>query len=186
MLRLITRYLRRCTVSGAHAASPLAPPADAALFMARTPSHAPDLPGRPALELVLTDEPSLCDAAVISNALDRFNTDITGIDDRRPLAVLVRAPGTRRVLGGLTGRTSLGLLFIDLFHLPPELRGSGLGSEILRRAEEEGRARGCRAAVLYTISFQAPGFYERNGWRRMGEVPCAPAGTSRVFMTKEL
>ncbi|MGK4579186.1 GNAT family N-acetyltransferase [Kitasatospora sp. HPMI-4] len=186
MLRLIKQYLRHCTVPGAHAASPLAPVATAALAMARTPSHAPDLPGRPAPELVLTDAPRPADTAVISNALDRFNIDITGIDDRRPLAVLVRAPGTRRILGGLTGRTSLGLLFIDLFHLPPELRGSGLGSEILRRAEEEGRARGCRAAVLYTISFQAPGFYERNGWRRMGEVPCVPTGTSRVFMTKEL
>ncbi|MEW1654294.1 GNAT family N-acetyltransferase [Streptomyces sp. NPDC093707] len=186
MVRLITRYLRRCTVPGAHAASPLAPLADAALAMARTPSPAPDLPSRPAPELVLTDAPGPSATAVISDALDRFNTDITGIDDRLPLAVLVRAPGTRRILGGLTGRTSLGLLFIDLFHLPPELRGSGLGSAILRRAEEEGRARGCRSAVLYTISFQAPGFYERNGWRRMGEVPCMPAGTSRVFMTKEL
>ncbi|MFE3647423.1 GNAT family N-acetyltransferase [Streptomyces sp. NPDC057579] len=186
MKRLITQYLRRCTVPGAHAASPLAPPADTALAMARTPSHTPDLPSRPAPELVLTDAPRPCDTAAISNALDRFNTDITGIDDRRPLAVLVRDPGTRRILGGLTGRTSLGLLFIDLFHLPPELRGSGLGSKILHRAEEEGRARGCQAAALYTISFQAPGFYERNGWRRIGEVPCAPAGTSRVFMTKEL
>jgi hypothetical protein len=40
--------------------------------------------------------------------------------------------------------------------------------------------------VLYTISFQAPRFYERLGWRIFGEVPCDPPGTSRVFMTKQL
>ncbi|MFG2225242.1 GNAT family N-acetyltransferase [Streptomyces sp. NPDC048644] len=57
----------------------------------------------------------------------------------------------------MTGRTSLGLLFVDLFHLPPALRGAGVGREILRQAEEEGRRRGCRAGVLYAISFQAPG-----------------------------
>jgi hypothetical protein len=30
------------------------------------------------------------------------------------------------------------------------------------------------------------GFYERNGWRRFGEIPCDPPGTSRIFMTNEL
>ncbi len=137
-------------------------------------------------DIVVTDTPQDADVALISDALDRFNVDTTGIDDRRPLAVLVRDPATREVIGGLTGRTSLGLLFIDLFHLPPRLRGRGLGSEILRRAEDEARTRGCRAAVLYTISFQAPDFYRKHGWQRLGEVPCDPPGTSRVFLTKEL
>ncbi|WP_279583319.1 GNAT family N-acetyltransferase [Fodinicola feengrottensis] len=110
----------------------------------------------------------------------------TGIDDRRPLAVLARDPESKRVVGGLSGRTSLGLLFVDLFYLPAGLRGAGLGSEILRQAEEEARRRGCRAGVLYTISFQAPAFYVARGWRVFGEVPCDPPGTSRVFLTKEL
>jgi GNAT superfamily N-acetyltransferase len=142
-------------------------------------------PERPA-ELLVTDAPEAADLAHVSEALDRFNIDRTGIDDRRPLAVLVRDPKTRQMMGGLTGRTSLGLFFVDLFFLPPALRGRGLGSEVLRRAEQEARARGCRTAVLYTISFQAPDFYRRHGWQQLGEVPCDPAGTSRVFMTKEL
>ncbi len=36
------------------------------------------------------------------------------------------------------------------------------------------------------ISVQAPAFHEKFGWRRFGEVPCDPPGTSRVFMTKTL
>ncbi|QMU77289.1 GNAT family N-acetyltransferase [Streptacidiphilus sp. PB12-B1b] len=141
---------------------------------------------RPGIGLTVTDAPMPTDVSLISDALDRFNVDTTAVDDRRPLAVLVRDSPTGQVVGGLTGRTSLGLFFLDLFFLPPELRRGGLGSEILRRAEDEARARGCRTAVLYTISFQAPGFYEKHGWRRLGEVPCDPAGTSRVFMTKDL
>ncbi|WP_316529550.1 GNAT family N-acetyltransferase [Kitasatospora brasiliensis] len=143
-------------------------------------------PPGPGRELVVTDAPTPADIAVISDALDRFNTEHTGVADRRRLAVLVRDPGTGQVVGGLTGRTSLGLFFLDLFHLPPRLRGGGLGAEVLRQAENEARARGCRTAVLYTITFQAPGFYEKQGWRRLGEVPCDPPGSSRVFMTKEL
>ncbi|MDH6118415.1 GNAT family N-acetyltransferase [Kitasatospora sp. GAS204B] len=126
------------------------------------------------------------DLAMISNALDTFNLEATGVFDRRPLAVLVKDPQTGAVLGGLTGRTSLGLLFVDLFHLPAELRGRGIGSEVLRLAEEEGRRRGCRGAVLYTITFQAPEFYQRHGWEVFGEMPCDPPGASRVFMRKNL
>ncbi|MEV7940542.1 GNAT family N-acetyltransferase [Kitasatospora sp. NPDC088264] len=140
----------------------------------------------PGIGLTVTDAPKPADVSLISDALDRFNTDSTAVDDRRPLAVLVRDCVTSQVIGGLTGRTSLGLFFLDLFFLPAELRHGGLGSEILRRAESEARARGCRTAVLYTISFQAPGFYAKHGWRRLGEVPCDPPGTSRVFMTKDL
>lgn len=136
--------------------------------------------------MLLTDAPRPRDIAAISDALDRFNTDATGIDDRRPLAVLVRDPESGEVIGGLSGRTSLGLFFVDLFFLPPALRGQGLGAEILRRAEEEARARGCRTAVLYTISFQAPDFYRKQGWTVFGEVPCDPPGTSRVFLSKNL
>ncbi|MCX4850270.1 GNAT family N-acetyltransferase [Streptomyces sp. NBC_00893] len=140
----------------------------------------------PRTELVVTDSPTPEDIAVISGALDRFNIERTGIDDRTPLAVLIRDPETHQVIGGLTGRTSLGLFFVDLFFLPPGLRGSGLGGEILRQAEKEARARGCRAAVLYTITFQAPCFYRKQGWRLLGEVPCDPPGAGRIFMTKEL
>ncbi|MEU9095647.1 GNAT family N-acetyltransferase [Streptomyces sp. NPDC087901] len=147
-----------------------------------TASHRP----WPHSDLAVIDAPTPADVAVISDALDRFNTEHTAVADRRPLAVLVRDPATRQVVGGLTGRTSLGLFFLDLFYLPAQLRGTGLGTEILARAENEAHARGCRTAVLYTITFQAPGFYEKHGWKRLGEVPCDPPGTSRVFMTKEL
>ena len=123
--------------------------------------------------------------ALLSEGLDRFNIDTTGIDDKRPLTVRVTDPATGEV-GGITGRTSLGVLFIDLFYLPPALRGSGIGSTLLARAEEEGRRRGCHTGVLYTISFQAPGFYTRHGWSTFGEIASEPPGTRRVFMTKRL
>ena len=123
---------------------------------------------------------------VMSHGLEQFNDEVTGYSDRHPLAVIVKDPQTEAILGGATGRSSLGLLFLDLFYLPKALRRSGLGTQILERFEAEGRRRGCRSAVLYTISFQAPKFYERNGWRIFGEIPCDPPGTSRVFMTKAL
>jgi len=137
-------------------------------------------------ELILTDNPDNEACELIDRGLGDYNADYAGYWDPRPLAVLVRDPVSGRVVGGMLGRTSLGLLFIDLVFLPESLRGRQIGTRMLQIAEEEALRRGCRRAVLYTISFQAPGFYERHGWREFGRVPCDPPGTSRVYMTKEL
>jgi GNAT superfamily N-acetyltransferase len=138
------------------------------------------------IDIVVTSAPSPDVVAKISNDLDLFNVAATHMADRVPLAVLAVDSGAGVVHGGITGRTSLGMLFIDLFFLPDMLRGTGVGTRILAAAEDEARRRGCKSAVLYTISFQAPGFYTRNGWKIFGEVPCDPPGTSRVFLSKDL
>jgi GNAT superfamily N-acetyltransferase len=136
--------------------------------------------------VTLTDAPDRRAEAVIGEGLRRYNIEQSGVDDSRPLAVVVSDPSTGEPIGGILGRTSRGVLFVDLVFLPAALRGGGLGSRILQMAEDEGRRRGCGVAVLYTSSFQAPGFYERHGWRRFGEIPSQPPGTSRIYFTKLL
>jgi GNAT superfamily N-acetyltransferase len=123
---------------------------------------------------------------IISQGLNTYNDAIVGYADRMPLSVIVRDSDSGEILGGIVGRSSLGLMFLDNVYLPESLRGQDIGTRMLAMAEDEGRRRGCKAGVLYTISFQAPRFYERLGWRVFGEVPCDPPGTSRVFLTKEL
>ena len=136
--------------------------------------------------ITVTDAPSADARALIGAALDEHNHEQAGYSDQRPLSVLVCDPHTGAVLGGLTGRTSLGLAFFDLVHLPTSLRGQGYGTRILHEAEAEARRRGCRAAFLFTITFQAPGFYARHGWEEFGRIECDPPGTARVFFRKNL
>lgn len=121
----------------------------------------------------------------VAGGLNDFNDAVTGISDRQPVAIMV-CDNKGKPLGGMIGRSSLGLLFLDLFYLPAALRGKGLGSRLLARFEQIGRERGCQSAVLYTISFQAPAFYARHGWQNFGEIACSPPGTRRIFMSKAL
>ena len=137
-------------------------------------------------ELIVTDAPDDDAYATIADGLNAFNDATTGFTDRQTLAVLIKDPATRAVIGGLFGRTSLGLLFIDLVFLPEALRGGGVGRRVIALAEQEALRRGCVASVLYTISLQAPEFYAKLGYREFGRVACQPPGTSRVFMTKPL
>ncbi|MFB3305026.1 GNAT family N-acetyltransferase [Pseudomonas sp. AMR01] len=134
----------------------------------------------------VSDQPNAEAERILGDGLAAFNEAVTGYNDRRLLTVLIRDPVTQEILGGITGKTTLGMAFLDLFHLPEALRGSGLGSQLLHAFEDEARRRGCANAVLYTLSFQAPGFYEKHGWVRFGEVPCEPEGSSRVFLSKRL
>ncbi|MGA8552622.1 MAG: GNAT family N-acetyltransferase [Stellaceae bacterium] len=137
-------------------------------------------------KLTVTDAPGDAAEAAIRDGLSAYNFDKAGYRDHRPLAILVRDPETGEPVGGLLGRTSFGLLYVDRFFLPESLRRQGLGSRIISAAEEEGIRRGCSRAVLTTLSFQAPGFYQRQGWHVLGKIECDPPGHTRFLMTKTL
>ena len=142
----------------------------------------------------MTDEPAIALAterdpqadAIVTGGLADYNRETFGRVDTRTLDILVRNPDTGEIVGGLLGRSSLGLFFLDLFYLPKQLRGGGLGSRLIAQAEEEARRRGCTAAFVYTVTFQAPGFYEKHGYRRFGEIACPPDGATRIFLSKPL
>jgi GNAT superfamily N-acetyltransferase len=136
--------------------------------------------------LLLTDAPSIEAQAVIGGGLGDYNAGQAGYRDARSLAVLVCDPDTQQEIGGLLGRTSMGLLFIDRFFLPESLRKHGIGTRVIRTAEAEAVRRGCSRAVLFTVTFQAPGFYERQGYQVLGRIECVPPGHTRICMTKKL
>ncbi len=135
--------------------------------------------------LTLTDTPDPRLESVLEDGLAAYNADKAGRRDWRALAVSAHDPDSGELVGGLLGRTSLGLFFLDLFYLPERMRGGGTGSAMLRMAEAEAARRGCRAATLVTVNFQAPEFYARQGWEEFGRIACIP-GVERIFMRKNL
>ena len=136
--------------------------------------------------LTLTDEPSREAERIIDGGLAEYNAQRAGYLDARPLAVLITDRTNGIVVGGLLGRTTLGLLFVDLMFVPDSLRGRNLGSRILDTAEQEAIRRGCSAVALFTIIFQAPEFYGKRGYQEVGRIECDPPGHTRICMTKRL
>jgi GNAT superfamily N-acetyltransferase len=114
-----------------------------------------------------------------------YNEARTGRNDSRPL-ILAVDDAQGEVIGGLWGRTAYDWLFIELLFVPESLRGRGLGTDLMQRAEREAVARGCHSAWLDTFEFQARGFYERFGYVCFGELRDYPTGSARYFMRKAL
>jgi GNAT superfamily N-acetyltransferase len=67
-----------------------------------------------------------------------------------------------------------------------DMRGRGVGGELLDRAEAIARARGCTDAYTDTFDFQAPGFWIRHGYEEFGRLEGMPPGHSRVWFRKKL
>lgn len=133
----------------------------------------------------LKQNPTLSDRALILQPLLAFNEQVVGPYRHRDVAVLVsNADG--EVVGGLWGRTGWDHLFVELFYLPEEFRGRGIGRRIIEIAEAEAVRRGCGWSWLDTYDFQAPEFYEKLGYRQFGEMPDHPQGHRRIFFRKWL
>ena len=58
--------------------------------------------------------------------------------------------------------------------------------EPLAMAEEEGRRRGCTRIALTTLSVEAPGFYQKQGYDIAATIDCDPPGLTRYYMMKRL
>ena len=138
------------------------------------------------VSFTLTDVADEKARAVIHSRLDLYNDERTGVSDVTPLDVHILDEATGEVVGGLVGRTSLGVLFVDYFFVPESLRRQGHGRRVLAMAEAEAFRRGCAKSVLFTMLIHAPTFYESAGYEVFGRVESLPAGNARLFMKKDL
>jgi GNAT superfamily N-acetyltransferase len=139
---------------------------------------------RPAV--VVPDQPSEADRAAIVAALVAYNDKAAGTESAEPLAVLMQDPATGKTVGGLWGRSIYDWLYVELFVVPEAFRGRGLGSMILKQAEDIALARGCVGVWLNTYEFQAPDFYTKQGYELFGSIDDHPLGQYRLFFKKYL
>ena len=132
----------------------------------------------------ITSQPAPGFVDWVSDRLYEFNVEATGMDDGEWLVASIERDG--RTIAGLSGHTWGGCCEVENVWVEATARGQGLGRALLGAAESEARRRGCTQIVLSTHSFQAPGFYEKLGFRRIGAVPNRPRGHQNLIYLKVL
>ncbi|MCW5731955.1 MAG: GNAT family N-acetyltransferase [Alphaproteobacteria bacterium] len=138
------------------------------------------------LEIVLETPPDPEDQRLIVEGLIAFNRAMVPPMPYTPMTFMVREPSGRK-LGGIDGWISFGWMFVKNFWLPEDLRGHGLGRQLMAAAEREARRQGCVGIHLDTFDFQARGFYEKLGFEVFAELAdFPPPGHRRFFLKKML
>ncbi|GAA2450660.1 GNAT family N-acetyltransferase [Streptomyces lavendulocolor] len=125
-------------------------------------------------------------SARLDKELTAFNRAATGACDEAELSVRATDDATGEITGGLTGWTWGGLAGVSMVWVRDDRRGTGLGTELMRAAEEEARRRGCDHVIVSSFSFQAPAFYRRLGYVETGRSEGIPGGNVDVHFYKPL
>lgn len=134
---------------------------------------------------VATGEEGVPLRAAILEGLLQYNERFLGPRFSAPLVVAVRDEAGH-VVGGAVGGVHYDRLAVDLLWVDEAHRGRGLGSEILRAIEEEGRKRGATRCFLDTFTFQAAPFYEKLGYVEVARIEGYFGEYDRIYYRKTL
>ena len=137
------------------------------------------------VKLLLDTNPKQADLDAVVKGLTEFNAAKAGDLGHSKFAVFLR-DDSGSVVGGLKASIEFKWLHVEILWLSDSLRGGGWGSKLLAAAEAHGRKSGCVNAWLDTFSFQAPGFYRKQGYTEYGSLKDFPPGHTRYFFVKKL
>jgi ribosomal protein S18 acetylase RimI-like enzyme len=116
--------------------------------------------------------------------LDEFNHSVLGGYDYARLAVVVRNEDGD-VIGGLCGDLLWDWLHVQCLWVDDGLRDRGVGTKLVRMAEDAAISKGIDNIHLETTSFQALDFYLKNGYEIFGQLEGKPAGHTWYYLKKE-
>jgi len=125
------------------------------------------------------------DVEEIFDHLKEYNLSKLECSEIVPLGIFKEDKDGKK-LAGLIGETFGNWLFIKYLWVSSELRGNGIGSEVLQAAENEAKLRGVRYVFVDTFDFQAPEFYLKHGYKQVFELSEYPKTGKRHYYTKEL
>ena len=124
---------------------------------------------------------------IITDFLNQYNQErAVSFEDEINEDVEIVIYDGEKIIGGIVGRSLWGTLEIKRLAVHPDYRNRGIGSKLISAAETEAKKRKCSYLSLNTFSYQAPEFYEKLGFIKVGTEEDFPRGFSRFFYQKKI
>ena len=124
----------------------------------------------------------------LGEGLERFNLDQTRGEFSQPgieINQLIKDPDGK-VVGGVNASTMYRVMHLEVLWVADEYRKYGLASQLVLGAEQIGAQHGCLSTQTMSFSFQAPGFYQKLGYKVLGIYTGYPFGISEYVLNKRL
>lgn len=136
------------------------------------------------MKIIVSDNPAAADEAFVINSLWQHNAKTTPVDIH-PLS-LIQRDEYNDIIAGLVAKTWWGALEIQYLWVSAALRGQGVGRDLIQKAEQEAKRRGCHMAYVDTFDFQAKGFYEKSGYSAYGMLGDYAHKHTRYYLAKNI
>ena len=124
-------------------------------------------------------------AQEIGNLIRSYNRSKREAAESEPLNIYVE-DDSGELMAGLVGETFGNWLEIEYLFVKEDIRGQGIGSQLLQQAESEAKKRNCRFAFVNTYQFQAPAFYQKYGYKEVFTLKDYPYTGQRHYYQKDL
>ncbi|NTS76778.1 GNAT family N-acetyltransferase [Catenovulum sp. SM1970] len=121
----------------------------------------------------------------LKKGLNGFNEQTTGELKREQIASFIEDE-QGQVHGGILAEINWGWVYVQGIWISDNLRLQGWGSKLLLAIETDAKAKGIKNIRLETTSFQALGFYLKQGFEVFGELADMPPGHTSYFLKKAL
>ena len=122
---------------------------------------------------------------IIGDLIRSYNRSKREVAESEPLNLYVEDE-YGEIMAGLVAETFGNWLEIEYLFVKEDLRGQGIGSQLLHQAESEAKKRNCRFAFVNTFQFQAPAFYQKQGYKEVFTLKDYPYIGQRHYYQKGL
>ena len=122
---------------------------------------------------------------IIGDLIRSYNRSKREAAESEPLNIYVE-DDSGELMAGLVGETFGNWLEIEYLFVKEDIRGQGIGSQLLQQAESEAKKGNCRFAFVNTYQFQAPAFYQKYGYKEVFTLKDYPYTGQRHYYQKDL
>ena len=122
---------------------------------------------------------------ILGDLIRSYNRSKREVAESEPLNLYVEDEHGE-IMAGLVAETFGNWLEIEYLFVKEDLRGQGIGSQLLHQAESEAKMRNCRFAFVNTYQFQAPAFYQKQGYKEVFILKDYPYTGQRHYYQKDL
>ena len=122
---------------------------------------------------------------IIGDLIRSYNRSKREVAESEPLNLYVEDEHGE-IMAGLVAETFGNWLEIEYLFVKEDLRGQGIGSQLMHQAESEAKKRNCRFAFVNTYQFQAPAFYQKHGYKEVFTLKDYPYTGQRHYYQKDL
>jgi GNAT superfamily N-acetyltransferase len=141
------------------------------------------------MNIETTSTPKIEDLKVLSEGIKSYNQqhipDAVVFEPDTKFAIFAKDENGE-VVGGIRACAYWNYCLLELVWLSSRVRRKGVGTQLMKAAEEYAKSKGFEYMRTETVDFQAQTFYLKLGYTVYGELPDFPKGHTTYCLIKKL